>query len=317
MFFTLKQISFWRQLLPVLLPFVLFVLIAGWTANYFNQQSHIAALSRHAERSLDQAANLIRDELSRVTTDVNYLAQASALHRYLQGKDSAAQLAGDWQHFMLLNKYYDQIRLLDVTGMEKVRIDYHNGRPLTIPRQALQNKARRYYFKEAMALPPGQIYASALDLNVENDAIVEPYQPTMRFAIQVTDSRGRGRGLLVVNFSARLLLQHLHQLSMSGQQGVYLINHQGYWLLGQSRNVEWGFMFPSANNPATRINAHYPEVWSGILKQPHGIHIDSEQVIGFQTLGANSTPLANSTRRLLPFHGSDPGSNPGRSAMAS
>ena len=51
-----------------------------------------------------------------------------------------------------MKKKYDQIRYLDETGMEAVRINFKNGCPEAVPAKQLQNKANRYYFKETLEI---------------------------------------------------------------------------------------------------------------------------------------------------------------------
>lgn len=302
----IRETSYWRHLLPILLPFVMFVLVAVWTANYINQKNHIAELSRQADHTMSEASELIYTELSRVIADIKYLAQTRSLQRYIAGDDNVALVGEEWQQFMLLKNSYDQIRLLDRSGMEKVRIDFHNGQPLIIPQNALQDKSERYYFQEAMALPAGDVYASAMDLNIERGVIIEPFQPTMRFAIKVSDRLGKDRGLLVINLSANQLLQRIRHLSIDKQQSVYLLNHQGYWLIGPNPELEWGFMFSQAGKPNGQINTYYPAVWMNMLKSHRGIEVFDDVIVGFQTFDAKSSRSSKiPSGELMSFNGSD------------
>ncbi len=305
MFESLKEKSFWRHLLPVIFPFVLFTLISIWGLYYVNQQNQLANLSRHADHTLSIAGGMIRDELTRVTTDITFLMQSSALRRFIKGKDNSKQLGVEWQRFMVLKKRYDQIRLLDTKGKEELRIEYHNGQPISIPMASLQDKSKRYYFKEAMALKSDEIYASPLDLNVENGRVVEPYQPTMRFAIQVTDQKNRLRGVLIINYSAHHILHQLHKLSMNKEQAIFLVNDQGHWLLGPERQMEWGFMFPESVMPNSRIQAIYPDAWTQLHKQQSGISITGEKVIAFHNLRSGTSKIKPGILPLLPFTGTD------------
>jgi len=62
-----------------------------------------------------------------------------------------------------------------------------------VPAAQLQKKADRYYFAATMALKPGGLYLSPLDLNIENGRIEVPIKPMIRIATPVSDSRGQSR----------------------------------------------------------------------------------------------------------------------------
>ena len=86
-----------------------------------------------------------------------------------------------------ISKAFDQVRLLDTSGMELLRVNYNNGNPAVVPLDKLQNKSDRYYFQEAMKLSAGEIYVSPFDLNIENGAdrtAPETHDPRMRLCFQ-------------------------------------------------------------------------------------------------------------------------------------
>jgi len=62
---------------------------------------------------------------------------------------------------------YDQIRFLNETGMEQIRINFNKNNPFIVSEDKLQNKAKRYYFTDTFALEPGRIFISPFDLNIE------------------------------------------------------------------------------------------------------------------------------------------------------
>ena len=64
-------------------------------------------------------------------------------------------------------KQYDQIRFIDSTGYEKIRVNYSYNQSSIVPDSLLQDKSDRYYFTETKKLEKGQIYLSPFDLNIE------------------------------------------------------------------------------------------------------------------------------------------------------
>ena len=93
-----------------------------------------------------------------------------------------------------------QMRILDQTGMEKVRVDFKDGKVIAVPEVDLQDKRGRYYFKKAQKLKKDEVYISMIDLNKEMGKIVEPRQVTVRFITKVFFGKSNLRGYIVVNF---------------------------------------------------------------------------------------------------------------------
>ena len=86
---------------------------------------------------------------------------------------------------------YDQVRYLDETGMEIVRVNFNNGQPAIVEKNKLQPKGQRYYFKDAITLDKDEIYVSPFDLNIEGQSIELPHKPMVRFSAPVFDRSGR------------------------------------------------------------------------------------------------------------------------------
>ena len=105
---------------------------------------------------------------------VSDFAILSELHELRQLADniedySPRELQDDFLSISLRKGIYDQIRLIEADGQEILRIDYNNGKPLLTPKNQLQNKVDRYYFKETMVLARNEVYVSPLDLNIERE----------------------------------------------------------------------------------------------------------------------------------------------------
>jgi diguanylate cyclase (GGDEF)-like protein/PAS domain S-box-containing protein len=136
-----------------------------------------------------------------------------------------------------------------------------------VPSSELQDKSARYYFQETMKLRPGEIYVSPLDLNVEKGRIEQPFKPTLRICMRLADSRGNGKGILVLNYLGQTMLTRFAD-EMRGSWGEpMLLNGDGYWLLAPDQADEWGFMLQNGRSFKTR----YPDAWAAISAAPSGV----------------------------------------------
>jgi signal transduction histidine kinase len=131
--------------------------------------------------------------------------------------------------FMREREEYYQLRYIDENGQEIIRVD-REGRNETakiVEEEKLKNKADRNYFKSTMALSPGKVFVSEMDLNIEDGEIEVPLQPVIRFGIPIFDSSQNNKGIVVINVFADALLRLLEN---SPYRTTYLVDQDGYFL---------------------------------------------------------------------------------------
>ncbi|NCC26879.1 MAG: PAS domain S-box protein [Gammaproteobacteria bacterium] len=212
--------------------------------------------------------------------DLRYLARSRALGDCLEdmASDRRDCLLRDWSAFVTAKPQYDQIRWIDETGLERVRVNRSPDGPVVVPQAELQNKADRYYFTETMALPPEAVYVSPLDLNIEQGVIEQPHKPMLRLAQRVFDRDGNSRGILIVNYLALDLLAALADLQAFD---TWMLNQDGYWLRGPSADDEWGFML---GRPERTLAQRHPDAWARIVTETRGQLETAEGLWSFDTL---------------------------------
>lgn len=154
---------------------------------------------------------------------------------------------------------FSQLRIILPDGMEAVRVDARGRHAIIVADADLQDKSDRYYVQAGQALHPGELYISALDLNVENGEIEVPYRPTSRLVTPITGPDGDVLGYLIVNIDMALPLGRFVSAPDSEIQSE-LLNNDGYWLAGVEMDRQWGFMRDKTQTMA-QTN---PELWQQI-----------------------------------------------------
>ncbi|MCP3671037.1 MAG: GGDEF domain-containing protein [Gammaproteobacteria bacterium] len=222
------------------------------------------------------AAHLFHQKI----TDLMVLAEGESLQRYLHDDNNGswAYLAREFETFSKHKLNYDQIRFIDLEGNETVRVNFNSGSPVIVPREALQNKFHRYYFSESIKLGKREIFVSPLDLNMEQKRVEIPFKPMIRFSTPVFDGDGNKRGVLIINYAAQELLDHLQEIVGSGD--ITMLNKDGYLILGASEKKMWGFMF----GRKASFPAEYPMVWSMMALQQNGSFDHKKSSFLFTTL---------------------------------
>ena len=138
---------------------------------------------------------------------------------------------------------YAQFRIVGVDddGRELIRVDRSgpNGAVRLVPNAELQSKGERPYFKEAIGLPVGEIFVSALDLNHEHGAVETPYLPTLRIATPLQRPDGKPFGIAIVNVDMRPALDRIRAAVRQGG-AIYVVGKRGDYLVHPDRAREFG-----------------------------------------------------------------------------
>ncbi|MFQ5852134.1 MAG: HAMP domain-containing protein [Candidatus Binatia bacterium] len=182
-------------------------------------------------------ADEIQRFLRQVKGDVLFLSRFPTLQALInlppeasaQRKSLLNRLAKEFLAFSQAHQVYYQVRYLDERGQEVVRADYDGVHHYLVPSDRLQAKRERYYFREAMRMPPGQIYVSPMDLNIERGAVEVPHKPVIRYAVALASAKGEPRGIVIINIYASHILGQV--LALGREAGdVFLASHDGLYL---------------------------------------------------------------------------------------
>ncbi|MES0370976.1 MAG: PAS domain S-box protein [Mariprofundaceae bacterium] len=243
---------------------------------YTNEVEHHKTITIENELiSLERSKASMSNQFGSIISDLKILASINELKEALDKNNPAAwdHLANDYKIIFREKKIYDQIRFIDSSGMEKLRINNTPDHPITVPPDKLQNKQHRYYFTDAIILSEDDYFISPLDLNIEHKKIELPIKPMIRFAMPVFDSGGKKRGIIIVNYLAQYLLDsfdlaHNDPLSIPSVGDVMLLNQQGYWLHADEPDNNWGFMYPERQN--LTFGSKFPHEWDVINSNIQG-----------------------------------------------
>lgn len=279
-----------RQVLPL---FVRAVAVAFAVA--FGVLAVVEALRQHYEGDAQQRAaqerlfglaNQLRQELA---ADVGELAVAARTLQLL-GHEAAPATSGErldpplagqlTDHYRLTleeRPHVYQLRVLSDAGYEVLRVERTPAGVRVVPRSELQDKRTRDYFESTHALPEGELFLSALDLNREHGRVEWPRRPTMRLATPV---RARGQRLIVVaNFDARRILNIVESRAL-GERGMLLLNGSGYYLSGVDDARSFAFMTGRDDS----LRRDMPSLWDEVRSGSPGTDVIDGQLYAYQTL---------------------------------
>lgn len=179
----------------------------------------------------------IRAFLDDVQQDLLFLSQLNGIRVLAESQaggrtDRVAILRQEAERELMIfssgKRAYYQVRYLDTEGMEVVRLNVEAGQPRIVPAHELQDKRDRYYVTESLALGPGEIYTSPMDLNVEQGRVEDPGRAVVRYGTGVFDPTGTRLGILIVNLDAEYIFSLLGPLPP--QTEAWLTDETGRYL---------------------------------------------------------------------------------------
>jgi len=241
-------------------------------------------LSVEEQHSLDLQLAVVRNHFNSIISDLSFLTGQEDLMAYLETPSAQllAPVAREYQTFSASKRIYDQIRYLDEKGLEIVRVNYNAGVPAIVAKEGLQNKLKRYYFSDAFKLGQKQIFISPLDLNIEHGMVEIPFKPMIRFGAPVFDQSGNKRGIVLLNYLGKHLLDLIQDVSSVAHGQTMLLNADGYWLKHPEAVKEWGFMLEGGGSLS--FARQFPELWKQVLATPSGQIQTPEGIYTFATL---------------------------------
>ncbi len=289
---------------------VIGAVLGGAIAIFYRSElnTYVNELKVRERFTLELQSSVIGDEFDSVISDLLFLANQNELFDYCESgiKGGTAEIADEYKALARTKRIYDQIRYLGASGMEMVRVNFNSGKPEAVTDKDLQNKAKRYYFKDAFRLQKNEIFISPLDLNVERGKIEQPFKPMIRFATPVFDEKDKKRGIVLLNYLAENLLERIARIGSESHSSKMLINSDGYWLLSPHMEEEWGFMFEELNNSSFALT--YPDEWkvmrnkeTGQLQNHNGLFTYTTVYPlqeGFQSSSGSNKPYAPSVKSI-------------------
>ena len=173
-----------------------------------------------------------------------------------------------------------QVRLLDSKGYERIRFDTVGYTSLIqITGNSLQDKSSRDYFKTSASSAKGLTTTSAIELNVENGIVEDPYRPTVRFTTPIKINN-EYIAHIVLNYDFSNILRQL-ATRMPKNANLILANKDGSWVNAPNYNDSWNKDLGKTN--VIGLDRYAPKLFQDLqLSQTHQVqsaNIDGKDLL--------------------------------------
>lgn len=167
------------------------------------------------------------------------------------------RLTSIFQSEMNVSGYYDQLRYVNDSGHEVVRVNFDRNNNVASSSSVLSYKGDRSYLINTRDLNPGSIFVSDVELNKEGSPpmITKPYVAALRYVVPIFDQEtGLRRGSVVANINFDTFLRKI-DITSSEQKSIYITDSSGYFLVHDDVTKQWG----GINDLNTEINIQNQE----------------------------------------------------------
>lgn len=191
--------------------------------------------SKHAERE-----KYFSSFFNNYKNALNALVNDSSVNKYLENSTNKKQIEELFLTFKKALPSATQIRLLDINGMEIIKVTtipkvYTSVEPYLgiVKDEDLQNKANRYYFKKFLTLKKGEIGLSKIDLEREYNKEVVPNIISLRLATAIFDKNNKKKAILIINVSLEKFFSLLGKTTL---YNVFIVDNKNRFILHSNEN---------------------------------------------------------------------------------
>ncbi|MGD6731714.1 MAG: bifunctional diguanylate cyclase/phosphodiesterase [Pleomorphochaeta sp.] len=211
-------------------------------------ETNIKLIVAEQEQRANTINFIIKDIYNESVKDLLIIKNSDEMSSFLNNPNefTKTEVEQMFYRFASTKKNFDQIRILNLSGKEIVRINNSSSSPVIVDSEELQDKSDNDYFIKAVNLPINNYYISDMDLNSENGVIEIPHKPIVRFATPLFNDDGKLQGVLIINY---LGLDFIHILDEQFKDIEYdfiyhcLVNRDGYYLNNEDESKTFSFMY--------------------------------------------------------------------------
>jgi len=281
------------------------ILLVGITAisiTFFIYHTASKILVTHALKDLSKQVEreeiILTGQVHEIESDVRFLSETPPVRNILKGNNPNIEKTDDvsnaeWKDRLAIifstlmgaKPDYLQLRLLNKTGEELLRVDRKDTAISRIPDSKLQNKSKANYVKSTFTLNSKEIFLSEINLNREFGKIAIPHTPVLRAATPIYENN-RLLGMVIINLDFGITLNRIETTFKNYDQLIYVTNDQGSFLIHPNPGHRFSFDLGHRH----RIQETFPQLSSLYLSsntEPNRTVIpedDADQAIVSQKL---------------------------------
>jgi len=280
-----KKLKSLKYFAAIFLPLLIILVSALFFVNNWQIQKDKQILMER-ENTIGRINKVnIQTILSSVTSDLEVVKDSAILTNYVNNPttQTLTELNKMFMRFSKNKTVFDQIRFINIKGMELARVNYNEGNVYITSDKQLQNKNQSEYYKSTLNLKPEEIYISQFDLNVENGKIEQPIKPTIRFGVPILNSNGEKSGVLIFNYLGENILDKINEnVKQDSEFNIELLNSEGFFISSIDKKNNWSFMYKDKEHVS--FKSQNKGMWNIISNNERGNLENKKKIYYFDTV---------------------------------
>lgn len=267
------------------LIFLIALAVGAGVIAFIDYQRFAASRSARilAEQDLVEAAGqILSHDLEQTVTRPQVIRRWSSVRNFAANSTPARREVVEREFLTVARSSSTpgQLRVLDLSGRELIRVVSNAGTPMTVSPANLRNLSDEAYVQKLQQLQPDDVYVSVSWADIGQPPSQQVDNWELQVASLLLDQRGNATGILVLDYFASALLQRF-DASLGGSWGLpMLLNSEGIWLAGDNFQEQ-----PlSAAGPAGSFAVRFPNAWQHIHGNDSGRITTSSGHFTFTTL---------------------------------
>lgn len=246
-------------------------------------EKKVNELTENSRHDLQISVGHLLNEFDSATRDLFFLCNGLD-YSQLNEPASFEKISNAYFKFSEMSHQYSQVRFLDTSGQEVIRINQTHTGSERVPKNKLQNKANRYYVAPLLTAARNQLYVSPMDLNKEQGDIVIPHEPVVRLGMPAF-AESKRVGMVILNYVLNPLFEKIPQ---KPDYYTVIVNQDGSRLkeLDMTRSASQASSQRSFKN-------EYPKVWKRIVANEEGACDTQKSRFIFRTIHPFSENIKN------------------------
>lgn len=244
--------------------------------------ANVELTAKEALKQLSYTEREYNNLYDQVASVLQLLTYNQTLSDFVVSPDAQSKqaLISLWESVVINQKWYTEIRFIDISGIEQLRLNYDVKGNDFFPAVTLQNEANEAYFIYARTLEDGELGTWGITLENRERQLLTPHVPIISIFTPVT-IRGERKGYLALNLNIDYIAERLNS-SATQEFAIEIINDQGYYIVNEAEDKQFGDLSPE--RAALRFSDQHPQAWLQFRYQKSGYNYNGQDLIAYNAV---------------------------------
>ncbi|MDH4201059.1 MAG: ATP-binding protein [Spirochaetia bacterium] len=280
--FFKNWVIYFNSYLKIILLFTFFSILIFSVDIYYKFLRLMESTEMRSEFFLKSKKIWFQQFIYTSTSDLRIMKQLNFMKSYLRTRDSS-YLGNISEYLVSLansKNIYDQLRFIDETGKEKIRIN-NRDQAYAVPNNELENLSKEDYFSSALHISTGRIFISDLVLSRQSGIPEIPYRPVLHLAAPLYNQYEIPSGVFILTVDGTKVVEKLKDRDQNFQGYLMLVSSSGKPLISSDFGQDWRSILDENNTPD--FKKKYPDEWNIVTQKAEGSFRSNNGLFVFTT----------------------------------